>query len=308
KRGLTIAAGLLASRLAEQAAEAAESVPASVMQELGKIALASQAPPAAGLASGGHLSTAPAKSLALFASVAAKAKLTTVLTVAVGLLGLGGFALYQHYADQATPDGESSPPVHRMDTTPMPARRSAQPPEENKTFWPDLPSETPVETTGQTPADHDDQPAVAGPGNPAVAPAGRESIEPAAQPAAPDIDLSSPEATVRSFVRMAAAGEVEKVLACFVPGGTDYDDMRQIITAAPDDPKFELKRWFTSLDPDAPMPILKTVETDRGLEILWEVTFRTDLELEGRLFRAGDTMQLDARLQKIDEKWLIDGL
>jgi len=42
------------------------------------------------------------------------------------------------------------------------------------------------------------------------------------------------------------------------------------------------------------------------VKIVWEVTFKREFDVGGRLFQPGDTMELDATLVKSGEEWLID--
>jgi hypothetical protein len=126
----------------------------------------------------------------------------------------------------------------------------------------------------------------------------------------PRLDLSTPEAAVHSFTRAIVSGDAAAVMACFVPGGTDFEDMQEILNADRDDPKqrgeYEMKLWLQSLDPDAEMPIVETVEGEGGLGVTWQVTFKKDVTMSGQTFRAGDTFNLDATLRKSGDSWLID--
>lgn len=129
------------------------------------------------------------------------------------------------------------------------------------------------------------------------------------------LDLSTPEATVRSFTKAIASGNAESVMACFLPGGTDFGDMQEILNADPADPKqrseYEMKLWLQSLDPDAEMPIIETTEEGDAMGVTWQVTFKKDVTVRaggGQTFRAGDTYNLDARLRRSGDSWLIDGL
>lgn len=82
--------------------------------------------------------------------------------------------------------------------------------------------------------------------------------------------------------------------------------------ADPDDPqqrgKYEMKLWLQSLDPQAEMPVTSIEQTERGTSVAWQVTFKNDVTMEGHTFRAGDTWELDASLQRSGDSWLIDGL
>jgi len=130
----------------------------------------------------------------------------------------------------------------------------------------------------------------------------------------PRLDLSTPEATVRSFTRALASGDAASVMACFLLGGTDFEDMQAILNADPDDPKqrteYQMKLWLQSFDPDAEMPIVESIEDQGVMKLTWQVTFKKDATIsehgQGQTFRAGDTFNLDATLRKSGDSWLID--
>jgi hypothetical protein len=126
------------------------------------------------------------------------------------------------------------------------------------------------------------------------------------------LDLSSPEATVRSFSKAIASGDAESVMACFLPDGVDCEDMQKILNADPDDPmqqgEYQMKLWFRSLDPDAEMPMVSVEETEHGTSVVWLVTFKEDVTIQGYTFHAGETQELDATLRRAGDSWLIDGL
>jgi hypothetical protein len=126
------------------------------------------------------------------------------------------------------------------------------------------------------------------------------------------LDLSSPEATVRSFTKAMVSGDAESVLACFLPGGTDYEDIQKILHAKPDDPaqqdQYRMRLWLQSFDPDTQMPVISVQETEHGTEVAWQVTFKKDVTMAGQTFRTGETFNLDATLRKSGDSWLIDGI
>ncbi len=126
----------------------------------------------------------------------------------------------------------------------------------------------------------------------------------------PRLDLSTPETAVRSFTKAIASGDAASVMACFLPGGTDFEDMQEILNADPDDPEqrgeYEMKLWLQSLDPDAEMPIIETTEDRGAMKMTWQVTFIKDVTAHGQTFRAGDTFNLDATLRRSGDSWLID--
>ena len=86
--------------------------------------------------------------------------------------------------------------------------------------------------------------------------------------------------------------------------------MQEILYADPDDPaqqdEYHMKLWFQSLDPDAEMPMVSVEETEHGTSVVWQVTFKEEMTMEGHTFRAGDTWELDATLRPSGDSWLID--
>jgi hypothetical protein len=135
------------------------------------------------------------------------------------------------------------------------------------------------------------------------------SAESPTGPAAPPLDLSSPEGTVRSFVRAVASGDAESVMACFHPDGQDYDDVGRMVAAEPGDADYEVWVVMEALDPDADIPITEMVTNpDGSVEVVWEVTFKSEATVEGHTFLPGDHLDLDSLLVESDGSWLIDGM
>lgn len=283
--GIAVTAVALGSLLSENAVQAA---PPALLQELAKMAL------------GGGANLAAAGGLL----VAAKAKVIVVAAV-VGVATVGIFT-YRHF-DRAK--GVSTPESPVMNTAPRD----------------DVSSVASAPVVAQQAGRVAEQPAAAdsrhkaAEGEPAAAVSATpsEQEQPQGQPSedkSSGIDLTTPASTVRSFTKLMAAGNAESVMACFLPGGIDYQDMQEILAADPDDPrqrnKYEMRLWLQSFDPDAKMPIIETNQKADGVvEITWEVVFKRDLTMEGQTFTAGQTMTLDASLVKTDDgRWLINGL
>ncbi len=121
-------------------------------------------------------------------------------------------------------------------------------------------------------------------------------------------DLSTPEATVVSFTKAAARGDADAALACCLPGGLDYGDVKKALASAPDD---DFRRLLESVDPEAPMPIVSQKTEGEKLAVVWRVTFKRDFRTQeggGLTFKTGSTYDLDASLQKSGDDWLIDGI
>ena len=123
------------------------------------------------------------------------------------------------------------------------------------------------------------------------------------------LDLSSPDATVISFTKAAARGDVDAAQACFLPEGIDYDDVRRVLTAEPSSLEYPGRLMFEAIDPDALMPVISMEETEQGLMIVWRVTFKRDVQAEGQtVVKAGDTFDFDGTLRKSGDKWLFYSL
>lgn len=285
KSGLVVTTVALGSLLTENTAQAA---PPALLAELAKMAL------------GGGTELAAAGGLL----VAAKAKLITVAAVvSVATIGIFTYRHFDRAKDVSAPKSPvitsvprddnstvTSKSIAALQTEPAPAEPMTA---ENK---PRTVQDKPVATM---PAPLPDQ------GQPQEGPSETES---------PHIDLSTPEATVRSFTKLMAAGDAEAVISCFLPGGIDYQDMQEILVADPGNPqhrsKYEMRQWLQSFDPDAEMPILDIKQTDESsVSVDWQVTFKRDFTMRGQTFPAGQTMTLDASLVRTDDgKWLINGL
>lgn len=129
----------------------------------------------------------------------------------------------------------------------------------------------------------------------------------------PTLDLSTPEATVRSFTKAAAAGNVGLAQACFLPGGVDYEDVREVLGADPsqaDEHQFSMV--MRAIDPDGPITVISRKGTSEDeVSITWRVTFKSEVSsTEGgkkvTFKQPGDTLDLDASLKKVGDRWLID--
>ncbi len=300
RRGILVAAAALSTFLTE---DTAQSAPAVLLQQLGKMTLmGAQAAPL--VASAGSLSSILSTSLAAVAKIKLLAAAATVtVIIGAGLLTYESLSSGPHAttapARPAAPDRPS--PGSRPTTTaaeqPRPAAESEEPRQEppaeppSVASTPAAPPARPPETAIETP----------------VVPEPR-----AAQSDRPPLDLSSPEAAVRSFTKAFASGDAETVMACMLPGGTDYEDVQKILNANPDDPEqrdeYEMRLWLQALDPDADMPIVESAESERGTSVTWQVTYKQDVTVGGQTFRAGDAYNLDATLRQVDGSWRIDGI
>lgn len=138
-----------------------------------------------------------------------------------------------------------------------------------------------------------------------------ESNTDAQSASAVEVDCSSPEATLKSWTRAVAGGNIDKAMACMLPGSTDYQDVKAILTAKPDSRLFGLKRLWQSIDMRKPVEVLsieKIGRTGRTVSATWQFTFKKDITIEGHTFKAGETFKLDGNLKKQGTRWLINGI
>ncbi len=297
KRGVMIAAGGLSSLLAENAAQ---SAPLSLLRDIGRIALV-------GAKVGAGSSAAASGAGALTGGVLAATKAKLVIAATAAVIGVG-FVTYKRLAPR-TPQSPPTPPLVAQDSRrarpqrQIPPAPRPEPPVARETVESDS---SPAEGTSPKralPSEEPETPIVL---PPASAPA--EAVEETGF----ELDLSSPEATVRSFIKAMASGDGDAALACFMPDGEDYGDMEEAINADPDDPaqrsEYGVKMLFQSLDPEAEMPMLSVEETEHGTSVVWQVTFKSEFSIEGHTFNAGDTMDFDGTLRRSGDSWLIDNL
>ncbi len=297
RQGVLVAAGALSTLLVQSTAQ---SAPAAVLQQLGKMALM-----------GTKAATAASVSSSLGYGLVAAAKTKVIIIVAAVVTGAGliTYTTFSSGPSQAPP----SPPATSRENRQTAGRTMAQPDQPKVR---DAESPAPDQsTTGRSDSVEMllPQPTTAAPAaDPQpLTPRGNEADK---KEDSFRLDLSTPEATVRSFTKAIASGNAESVMACFLPGGTDFGDMQEILNADPADPKqrseYEMKLWLQSLDPDAEMPIIETTEEGDAMGVTWQVTFKKDVTVTagGQTFHAGDTYNLDASLRRSGDSWLIDGL
>ena len=120
------------------------------------------------------------------------------------------------------------------------------------------------------------------------------------------LDLSTPESTVIGFTKAAAEGNATLARSYFLPGGVDYQDIWETLTAEPGTPRYPARVMLASVDTGRPMRIKSQKETEHGLKVIWQVTFRKGFEVKGRKVEAGTDYDFDATLKRTEKGWLID--
>lgn len=286
RRGVMVAAAGVSTLLSENGAQ---SAPTAVVQQLGKMTL---------------LGTKIGRGSAAGAAstyVLAVSKVKVMVAAAVAVVGVGSMFAYKHLGrppESPVPGAVVPDRSQREGVRPRAIQEPREvPPEPLSTS---VPTESPPAEIETADAHQEVRASAVD-----EEPLGPETEAPVDED---KIDLSSPEASVRSFTKAMASGDAEAALECMLPGGIDYEDTQEILYAEPGDREYDVKVWFQSLDPDADMPVLSIKEDARGTRVAWEVTFKRECVMEGHTFYAGDTMELDATLQESDGKWLIDNI
>ncbi len=298
KRGVAVAVAGLGTLLTENAVQGA---PAWLIPQLGKVSLVG-AEVALAAGSGGAVSTSSLISGGVLA--AANTKLVVVIS-AVVVVGAG---LLTYTLSSPPPQTPVPPPVvarnsarqrARSEARPEPARPSAV---ESETAPRNASSQTAAKATPFSPQPAGPDESTGELSDPPEGSAGTAA-------SGFQLDLSSPEATVRSFTKAFALGDAESVLACWFSTAGDYEDIELALGAGPDDPeRYEGKMWFQSLDPDAEMPIVQTEEIEGGINLVWRVTLKQDATMGGRTYHAGDTEDIEVTIRPSGDSWLIDNM
>jgi hypothetical protein len=122
------------------------------------------------------------------------------------------------------------------------------------------------------------------------------------------VDRTTPEATIRSWTKAVATGNVQDALACMLPGGSDYKDIKEILNAKPPSRRFFVKKMWESIDTEKPIRILDKKLNEDEVDIGWEFYFKEDFTIEGRTFKRGESFELGADLKKYGDYWLIDNI
>lgn len=120
------------------------------------------------------------------------------------------------------------------------------------------------------------------------------------------VDLSTPESTIAGFTKAAARSDAALAQSYFLPGGVDYQDILDTLTAKPGTPRYAARVMMESVDTTKPVKLKVQEQIEQGLKAVWEVTFHSGFKVDGRRVEAGTTYDFDATLTKTDKGWLID--
>ena len=119
--------------------------------------------------------------------------------------------------------------------------------------------------------------------------------------------------TVIGFTRAAASGDIKTAMAYMLPGGVDYEDIQEILTAQPSSSiKYQFRQLFEAIDLNIPIKIVSEKMQGDYMKVVWLVTFKRTVKLgkgpKEMILKPGSTFELDATLKRTEQGWLIDNI
>ena len=116
------------------------------------------------------------------------------------------------------------------------------------------------------------------------------------------IDLSTPEATIKSFVKAVYDGNLEAARACVSKDGHDYDEFKEMLATESNHP---FQAMIKAMDASIPVEITSKDITEDRCKIKWYFTL-------GRVYYFGETkmkkgthQKFGSYLELVGDKWLI---
>ncbi len=116
------------------------------------------------------------------------------------------------------------------------------------------------------------------------------------------IDMSTPEATIKSFVNAVYNGNLENAKACVSKDGADYDEFMEMLATESNHP---FQAMIKAMDTSNPVEIISKDITENRCKIKWYLTL-------GRVYYIGDTriekgmhQKFGSYLELVGDKWLI---
>lgn len=291
--------GVSAAGLAAMMAGAAQSAPAAVLAELGKMALASS-----GAAAG---ATATAVGMKVAAAVV------------VAAVGVGGWMVYQanRPADSSASATEPPPVIQQVQPAPVETAR------ENTALAvaPASLSPTPVAPAPLPAAAEPPPPATAARGGYAggatrvsdgwqVLPNGAR-MGGMAMGSTLDSNPATPTGALNRFALALSMAAVrpERLGDCFVPGSEEFAGFQRIIQSPQTDEERSLQQCLLSLA--APVEIIETTPTDDGMRVKWRARVANEFSqmVDGvnKQWQRGDRFELEVRLKQVGAEWKIAG-
>ena len=117
------------------------------------------------------------------------------------------------------------------------------------------------------------------------------------------IDLSTPEATIKSFVKAVYDGNLEAAKACVSKDGTDYDEFKEMLATESNHP---FQAMIKAMDVSVPVEITNKDVADGKCKIKWYLTLgRVYYFGENKMKKKGTHQEFGSYLEFVGGKWLI---
>jgi len=119
-------------------------------------------------------------------------------------------------------------------------------------------------------------------------------------------NLSTPQATARTFAKALSSGSFAQIAACFEPGAEDLEDLQRIMQNPKNQAEKQMKQCFESIGP--PAKIIDSTEQANGLDVNIQFTVNESFTADQKTFEPGDSFELDMCLVQLNNQWRIAGI
>jgi len=116
------------------------------------------------------------------------------------------------------------------------------------------------------------------------------------------IDLSTPEATIKSFVKAVYDGNLEAAGECVSKDGSDYDEFKEMLATESNHP---FQAMIKAMDVSVPVEITNKDVTDGKCKIKWYLTLGRVYYFGENKMKKGTHQEFGSYLEFVGGKWLI---
>jgi hypothetical protein len=117
------------------------------------------------------------------------------------------------------------------------------------------------------------------------------------------VDLSTPEATIKSLVQAVYDGSLEAAKACVSKDGADYDELIEILASESNHP---LQAMIKAMDVSVPIKFTSKEVTEDRCKLEWGFTLGRVFYYNGDAkMKKGAQQRFGSYLESVGDKWLI---
>ncbi|MDH4240442.1 MAG: HEAT repeat domain-containing protein [Phycisphaerae bacterium] len=117
-----------------------------------------------------------------------------------------------------------------------------------------------------------------------------------------ELDLSTPEATIKSFVKAVYDGNLEAAKACVSKEGADYDEFMEMLATESNHP---FQAMIKAMDASIPVEITSKDITEDRCKIKWYFTLGRVYYFGETKMKKGTPQEFSSYLELVGDKWLI---